>query len=1505
MINKFNFQYKYDFLHLIRLLFLGLLLLASTHVNAEVIAEDSFEDYSVGNISGNNSGAGWSGAWSTGSSSEQAKVIDTSSSPLEYTDSNGNSISGGDRAIEITQNNDEVAKRSLSATYNNTEIYASMLIQFTGTQNGNDFLANWLGSQNTKKNPNFGIKMNLGSGGTDFFTRTKNGQEVYSTNIVNGQTYFLVMKVSKTGNTSSKYNRAQLWVNPTTLDTEPAASTGESKSNSSLKNFSTIGLRSINLDNDDSIIVDRIRYGTTWEDVATPDPKDNNLLKNGSFEIPAIGANNWKVSNTLESWSIDSSGIEIRNNIEGEAFEGDQFVELDANKNTSISQTITTNADQNYELSFAYSPRKSQPASTNNIQAYWNGVLLDDITDTGGSSHNWKTYTYVVKGTGSDNVTFTAAGTSDGYGGSLDNVALTTTNATVPDECEKSIPTDYAIYAHKKLTINNSLNINGNSIGYNVKSPQAAVGINGNITINTNLTLPALSPSSFPANSSSTNVVQSSNIILNNTSETFYKNITQNKNNKEISFTGGGTVHIDRLTSNANNTTINFAAGSYFINNLVMDGNNDVINITSSPVYLHIGQNFTLNSNNQKINQSGAVKDFIVYLHNSAKFTSSSNNSVLSGFIYGPEAGDIVINPNNMTINGGLVTGNGNITINSKPLKLNFSSADQTSVGSCNTNSACSAGNVSDNFSTQSFSNNDGSKTWASDWQEIGESNGVSSGKIRVNNSLCTSGSCLRLGTPSGNSASTYTNRGVKREVNLSNASAATLSFEYRVGVAQGSSTVTLAISNDGGSSWTDLKTYSITSSKFSATRESFNISQYAAANTQIRFLIDGNNEVTGMYIDNINIENTCSDGALDHFQLHYSSNGLTCLPSSLTLKACANNDCSSLYTQTVDITLAGTGTWSNNTISLTTGESSGLTFQASNSGDTTLSVSNSTVAAANAIKCYQDNVLDTECSIPFSEAGFVFDVPTQTACKTSADVTIRAVQLDTTTNQCTGALTGTQSVKFFSSYSSPSTGTKKVKVSGTEIDKATPGTPVNLNFNEDGEATFKATYDDAGEVKINASHTLTSGVELSGSDTFVSKPAALVVYSSDSSAACSSGDASCSPFKKAGESFDLKVKAACWEKDADTDFSNNAETPNFVLNNITAKHNLTEPSGGKTGTLGISEFNFTTSDKGLHSIEQSISEVGVFTFSVSPPSYFGESLNVASSDNIGRFYPDHFALISSGITPACNGYSYMDEPFSISYNIEAQNSADNKTENYQGSFVKTTGIDITAESAQSPTSNLSNRIQMLSYDSSNWSQGSYEIVNGSAIFSRLAGTIDGAYDNVNIGLKVIDSDGVVLNSTDMLSSDGSDASCGTNCLERKIGTSNIRYGRLAISNAHGSELAPLDLPISAQYFDGTNWTINSLDNCSTSGLAFDVHMKTSEPSHANTISLSSGESVLSFAAAGEDNTGYIDVSAQLTAKPWLQFDWNGDGTITNPTGRASFGLFKGSDNIIFRRELY
>ncbi|MDU0353115.1 LamG-like jellyroll fold domain-containing protein [Paraglaciecola aquimarina] len=182
-------------------------------------------------------------------------------------------------------------------------------------------------------------------------------------------------------------------------------------------------------------------------------------------------------------------------------------------------------------------------------------------------------------------------------------------------------------------------------------------------------------------------------------------------------------------------------------------------------------------------------------------------------------------------------------------------------TGSVSSQTSCSVQSVADDFTTNSYSQNSGSVNWSGNWTEIGESDGVNSGVARVNNSLCSDGSCLRLGITSGSGAGTYNNVGVYRQVDLHGASSATLSFVYRSGVNIGDQTVVLSISNDGGASWTSLRSYYIGSTDTSANSQSFDISSYVADNTQIRFLASANNAEIGMYIDDISIsyQPTCS----------------------------------------------------------------------------------------------------------------------------------------------------------------------------------------------------------------------------------------------------------------------------------------------------------------------------------------------------------------------------------------------------------------------------------------------------------------------------------------------------------------------------------------------------------------------------------------------------------------------------------------------------------------------
>jgi hypothetical protein len=153
-----------------------------------------------------------------------------------------------------------------------------------------------------------------------------------------------------------------------------------------------------------------------------------NLVVNGSFEANAQAAGTWNIYPNLVGWT-GMTNIELRNNVAGMAQDGVNFVELDTTKNMSMKQSITGTGL--YQLSFWYSARPGRAAG-DSILGFSFGSLLGSVLQTtaGGSVNNWQHYTGLVNLTGPTDLIFSALGTSNSYGGSLDNVSVT---AAVPE----------------------------------------------------------------------------------------------------------------------------------------------------------------------------------------------------------------------------------------------------------------------------------------------------------------------------------------------------------------------------------------------------------------------------------------------------------------------------------------------------------------------------------------------------------------------------------------------------------------------------------------------------------------------------------------------------------------------------------------------------------------------------------------------------------------------------------------------------------------------------------------------------------------------------------------------------------------------------------------------------------------------------------------------------------------------------------------------------------------
>lgn len=207
------------------------------------------------NLSGQNTGTGWGGAW-TGSS--VAKVVNASVSDA--------GMSGG--ALQVSGNNNTVATRQLASAVSR-DVLVEFMFQFdAGSISNNDFLGLWFDNSN---GPNIGLKANCGTGGSctsDLFVRTNGTAGAFSTNLTLGSTVRIVGLLEKTG-TSTVYNKYSLWVDPSanefdTLTGADAVFTGSS----GLSSFDKIGLRSATLAGGDRLLIDNLKISVIPEPAA-------------------------------------------------------------------------------------------------------------------------------------------------------------------------------------------------------------------------------------------------------------------------------------------------------------------------------------------------------------------------------------------------------------------------------------------------------------------------------------------------------------------------------------------------------------------------------------------------------------------------------------------------------------------------------------------------------------------------------------------------------------------------------------------------------------------------------------------------------------------------------------------------------------------------------------------------------------------------------------------------------------------------------------------------------------------------------------------------------------------------------------------------------------------------------------------------------------------------------------------------------------------------------------
>jgi hypothetical protein len=155
-----------------------------------------------------------------------------------------------------------------------------------------------------------------------------------------------------------------------------------------------------------------------------------NLIQNGSFEDKTQANGTWDIYSGLDHWTAAApTGVEVRHNVVGTAADGVNFVELDTYANSSITQAFQTVASQKYTLTFQFQNRDGVTTSSQGLDVSWGGTTFASVDSL--LYGNWETRSYTLIGNGTmQALTFSAHGSSDGLGTSLDNVSVT---AAVPE----------------------------------------------------------------------------------------------------------------------------------------------------------------------------------------------------------------------------------------------------------------------------------------------------------------------------------------------------------------------------------------------------------------------------------------------------------------------------------------------------------------------------------------------------------------------------------------------------------------------------------------------------------------------------------------------------------------------------------------------------------------------------------------------------------------------------------------------------------------------------------------------------------------------------------------------------------------------------------------------------------------------------------------------------------------------------------------------------------------
>ena len=718
-----------------------------------------------------------------------------------------------------------------------------------------------------------------------------------------------------------------------------------------------------------------------------------------------------------------------------------------------------------------------------------------------------------------------------------------------------------------------------------------------------------------------------------------------------------------------------------------------------------------------------------------------------------------------------------------------------------------------------------------------------------------------------------------------------------------------------------------------------------------------------------------CSVSVVDHFVIDVGAGSASvCSPFnfSITAEDSSNNPVTD-YTGTVDITTStshgnfSTVTATNTVLPNPDNDDNGAasySFDVLDAGTISMALSN--VHAETLTITVSDSsipVTSTSANVSFSENAFVI---TDTDALVAGDnvpvagrdhaYQVQMVRRDSVTGICAVATeyTGNKPLKMWRTQDAADPSSVDPLLAGNNLPAAEPALANgNLTFSN-GVADVLLSTSDIGRYTIELMDISRSfaDVDIGGTSLEqIIRPFGIGIdFSSlrdgdfaDGAMDGSAGDISYadgiggSVFTQAGADFSITVSAVLWSPvDSDGDglpdddnnydgvpdagayLGNNIPAPSFggEGETVTLAASVFEPVGASLGALsvdGVAGGLFNNFSNGVQTANMTYGNVGIIDLSASltDADYFGSGVNINGlAPRVGRFNPHHYTVMSSTVISACTAllpFTYARQPFTTNITLEAQNLQNQRTDGFRGSYAT---LDVTTELLFQNSATASAYDQQAFTINEGFSAG----IIGSSQFD-----VDLRWD-MPLQAATISQVNLTASTDEVVLIAGSPVN---------LGQTEMRFGRLNIDNVYGSELVSLNMPLQAQYYDGSNFIVNPDDGCTAltaSELVLSNNVEAAQtdgdiqiqPGIVSVATIANsplllGDAGLSFCPPGNPactpasgNAGYIDVGVDLSTLPHLQFDWNGDGNYDDdPFGRVTFGIYEGNSRQIYYRQIY